>query len=154
MGHTFVVDGKPVVPRFRENPPTMIPFTEHDGWRKMAGSTVYSSTARTIGGSSPLFHSVSHAFNNHCPLVLTPDNVWLTALVGLVHHIDSDPEGLRHHFVKHEGKLELKVEVSSPPLPHVPPAVWKMGVEGFSEQLMEHIGKKADLIVCDFSTTS
>jgi hypothetical protein len=105
---------------------------------------------------------MSYAFNSHCPLVLTPDSVWLTILTGLTHHIDTDPEGLRHHFVKHEGKKELEVVVMSPSIFQASADVWEQGIQGgplletpsFVEQLQEHIGKRHDLIVCNFSTTT
>jgi hypothetical protein len=160
MSYTFAIDNTEPVHR-REHfadpegghPPKMKHFTEEKRWKDLPGETVHASDTKTIGGPSPLFNAVSHAFNQHYPLVVTPDSVWLTILNGLVHHIDTDPKGLRHHFVEHEGKLLLEVKVASPPLPNVPPEVWEYGVEKFSAQLMKHIGKKADLIVCDFSTT-
>jgi hypothetical protein len=153
MSHTFAVDNTEVVHR-RDNPPKMKHFTEERRWTDLPGETVYASDTNTIGGPSPLFHAVSYAFNQHYPLVITPDSIWLTILNGLVHHIDTDPEGLRHHFVEHKGKLLLEVRVNSPMLPNVPPEIWEYGVREFSLQLTNHIGKKADLIVCDFSTTT
>ena len=147
---TFTVGDKEV-PENREAP--MMHFTKRPSWIELPGETVHASDTRVIGGTSPLFHAVSYAFNQHFPLVLGPDDVWLTILSGLVHHIDADPEEMRRHFVKHEGQVELAVTVDSPPLPNVPPEVWEAGVEAFSVKLMEHIGKRADLILCDFSTT-
>jgi hypothetical protein len=123
--------------------------------QKVAGVTRYASDAHTVGGPSPLFNAISYAFNSHCPLVLTPDSVWLTLLVGLTHHIDQDAEGLRKHFVSHEGQLLLEVTVGSPPLPHVPPEVWQAGIKLFSGQLEEKLNPdRHKLIVCDFSTTT
>jgi len=147
---TFTVGDKAVPEKIEA---FLVPFTMKDSWTELPGDTVHASGTKVIGGTSPLFHAVSYAFNQHFPLVLGPDDVWLTILSGLVHHIDADPEEMRRHFVKHEGQITLSVTVQSPPLPNVPASVWEAGVELFSAKLMEHIGKKADLIVCSFSTS-
>lgn len=160
MSHKFTVTDKEINTRYLEQRcKEMRPFLDQESYthkninKRIEGWTMYSSPVQTAGGSSPLFHAISWAFNGHLPLILTPDAVWLTCLVGLTHHIDTDPEGLRHHFVQHEGKVQITVKEYSPPLPHVPPEVWESGIGQFSEKIKEHIGKKHDLIVCDFSTT-
>lgn len=155
MSHTFKVSDNTVDNWFKKREFKRDSFLNHRGIKsKVEGETLYSSKVNTIGGNSPFFNSFSYAFNNHCPLVITPDGVWLTVLNGLCHHMDTDPEGLRKHFVTHEGKIELVVKVDSPSITHAPPAVWKYLINGFAEKLQENIGKKHDLVVCDFSTSS
>lgn len=179
MSHTFRVGNDPVPEWWAKNRPPMQHWLEDRGVRaKVKGThTLHSSATRTVGGTSPLFHALGYAFNNHCPLVVTPDAVWLTLLTGLTHHIDTDPEGLRHHFVSHEGKKTLTVKVWSPDIHSAPPAVWENAIKGgprsdypdrqagdlvnepgngsFSEQLRDALNpKRYDLVVCDFSTTS
>ncbi len=157
MSHTFKVSDNEPNEWFKNNRREMVPFAEHPGiQKKLDGETVYASPTKTVGGLSPFFNAFSYAFNNHCPLVITPDSVWLTVLTGLCHHIDTDPEGLRHHFVRHEGKKELKVRVGGGGFAegNVPGSTWGLGISRFAEQIKEHIGKKHDLIVCDFSTTT
>lgn len=154
MSHTFQVENKPIW--MVKNPPKMMPWFEDRAIQdKLEGKTLYASDAETVGGPCPLFNAISYAFNSHCPLVLTPDSVWLTILVGLTHHIDTDPEGLRHHFVAHEGKKELEVEIDSPSIPNVPKSVWEAGIRKFSELLQENLNpKRYELIVSNFSTTT
>lgn len=76
----------------------------------------------------------------------------------MTHHIDTDPEGLRHHFVAHEGKKTLEVRVQAPSIHACSPEIWEGGVKGdggFSDQLRDNLNpKRYDLIVNDFSTTS
>src|SRR5437016_5463297 len=54
--------------------------------------------------------SAAHtAFDQHFPLVLTPDTVWITLTMGLATHIDKNAETLRKQFVSHEGKRKIIV---------------------------------------------
>lgn len=109
------------------------------------------SVARTLKRS--FIDAVGTAYNLHYPLSISPDAVWLTIALGLKNHIDQDPDGLRHHFVRHVGKQELIVYRDG----------WRKGdpsndwpgVFGeLSLQMKEFIGKKYDLIVSNFSTTT
>jgi len=118
---------------------------------KVQGVTLYSSPTETVGGTSPLFHTLGYAFNSHCPMVLTPDSVWLTILTGLTHHIDTDPEGLRTHFVNFEGRQTLTYLAGGDRFSKDYPNIV---IPYFAEQLQDFIGKKADLIVNNFSTTT
>jgi len=94
------------------------------------------------------------AFNNHCPLVLTPDAVWLTLMAGLATHIDQHPEEMRKHFVSFDGKMDLEVKVQSGTVYAMPESLWEDAVEGFSSQIKEYLGEKYAFAVCNFSTTS
>jgi hypothetical protein len=153
MSHTFEVDSTTVNEQMADyDLLERAEFVEH--WKGKEGETLHHSGTITVPGyKAPLFDSISKAFNQHYPLVLTPDSVWLTILAGLVHHIDTDPEGLRHHFVQHEGQVELVVKGfgTRDTVKHD----WdEYFIPQFTHQLKDYIGKKADLILCDFSTTT
>lgn len=49
------------------------------------------------------------AYNTHCNLVISPDDVWLTILAQFCAYVNKNAEGLRDRIVDHEGKKELKV---------------------------------------------
>lgn len=162
--HTFRVGDTKVEDRFRKyRPTTQHWLSDHGIKNKVKGVNLYSSPALTVGGTSPLFHAVSYAFNSHCPLVITPDAAWLTILTGLTHHIDTDPEGLRRHFVHHDGKMILTVIISATSVHAISPVQWESVIHGgpkialasFAEQLKDALNpKKFDLLVCGFSTTT
>lgn len=164
--NTFKVGDTKVEDWWKERcKPTMKPWLDDlDVRKEVQGITLHASTTRTVGGQSPLFDALSYAFNNHCPLVITPDAAWLTILTGLVHHIDANAKELRHHFVAHENKVPLEVWFESPGGIHtISAATWEDAIQGgpgitsksFAEQLRERINpKRYEMIVCDFSTTT
>lgn len=94
-----------------------------------------------------------YAHAQHRPLVLTPDAVWLCIAQGFAAHIWTNAEALRDRFVRHPGRVMLKVRrddfvEGSPDNP------WPDVFHELSRQIAEHIRHQRDLVVCDFSTTS
>jgi hypothetical protein len=114
-----------------------------------------SYTAEVL--QQPGFHSLiaaaDLAYRHHFPLVLTPDAVWLTIAQGLANHVNNHAETLRHHFVRHEGKVLIEVRRDdfvrgSAENPWA--EVWPV----FSDKIKGHLGAETHgLIVADFSTT-
>jgi hypothetical protein len=92
------------------------------------------------------------AFDQHRPLVLDPDCIWLSIAQSFATHVDKNAEELRHHFVQHEGQETVKVQRDSF-VKGSPHNDWVGCFDEFSSQIKEYIGKKHDLIVADFSTT-
>ena len=62
-------------------------------------------------GGHAFLASVMTAFARHLPLVLGPDQIWSVISFGFAQHVDQNSEELREHFVCHEGKKALLVEV-------------------------------------------
>ncbi|APU88843.1 conserved hypothetical protein [Virus Rctr197k] len=101
----------------------------------------------------PLIGAVSIAYNRHYPLALSPDAIWTTIAQGLAKHIELNAEELRHHFVQHEGKKYLEIERNEF-VKGNPTNDWPGAFAEFSEKIGAHIGKKKDLIVSSFTTTT
>ncbi|MEM9454475.1 MAG: DUF4419 domain-containing protein [Myxococcota bacterium] len=103
-------------------------------------------------GVHPLVGAVHLAFDLHLPLELSPDHVWIVLAQGFARHIRLHADALRHHFVQHEGNKTLTVHRDDfvKGDPHNP---WPEVFDGFSAQLREHLGKRHDLVVANFSTT-
>lgn len=101
----------------------------------------------------PLLAAVYTAFNNHYPLVLSPDMVWITIVQGVAHHMVAHGERLRDRFVSHQGKLNLSFVVldwveGSPENP------WADAFASWTEQIRDHVGPQVhDTLLCDFSTS-
>ena len=101
-----------------------------------------------------LFEALRIAFGDHYPLILNPDDIWLTITQGLATHITKNAEQLRAKFVKHSGQKQLLVRRDSFTRGN-PQNPWE-GVFGeFSAQIQDDIGTDNHrMIVADFSTTT
>lgn len=148
---TFVVsDVRPATEPLAE-----VPY--HQAVTQFLGAAVESCSrfhGKLVAGlrSHPLIGALHAAFSSHRPVVLSPDIIWLTLTQGLAHHINVNVEQLRHHFVRHEGKLQIIVRrddfiKGSPENP------WPEVFAKFSAAIHEHISDAHGLIVADFSTT-
>jgi len=100
-----------------------------------------------------LLAAVHIAYDNHLPLVLSPDHIWLCIAQGLGIHINLNAEELRHHFVSHSGKLEIKIRDDTL-VKGASTNNWESILDRFSDVLKSHIRKKRDLIINNFSTTA
>ncbi|CAB1106036.1 unnamed protein product [Ectocarpus sp. CCAP 1310/34] len=56
-----------------------------------------------------LISAIMTAYNTHCALVVSPDDVWLTILSQFCAYVNKNAEGLRDRVVEHEGKKKLTV---------------------------------------------
>lgn len=101
----------------------------------------------------PFVETVHKAFNDHRPLSLSPDMIWLLISQGLANHINANAEKLRSKFVQHQGKAKIVVKADefvkgSPENP------WTEVFDKFSTAIRTHIGDAThSLIVPKFSTT-
>jgi hypothetical protein len=99
-----------------------------------------------------LYSVVQSSFDCHYPLILDPDAIWLTITKGLATHINLNAEELRKHFVDFDGKVFI--EISRDNFVKGGQNPWEDTFPEFSERIGKYIGKKRDLIVSDFSTTT
>lgn len=106
-----------------------------------------------VGGEEHAFVAAARlAFARHQPLVLSPDAVWLMLAQGLAHHVNANAEALRERFVRHAGKAKVRVRHDGL-RPGDPANDWPAVLGLLSDAVAEHVGRKRDLVVCDFSTT-
>ena len=63
------------------------------------------------GGIHPFAHAVALAHNEHRPLTISPDMIWLLIMQGFAQHIDKNGDSLRHLFVDFEGKKMLNIRM-------------------------------------------
>ena len=100
----------------------------------------------------PFAQAAHDAFYEHCPLTITPDDVWFCIAQGFAHHVNLNAEALRKKFVRHKGKLKLVVE--RPDFILGQPNPWPEAFTAFSDEIAAHVGRELrDLVVADFSTT-
>ena len=102
--------------------------------------------------SHPVIEAIHRAFNDHRPLRLSPDAIWLMICQAVANHINVHAEELRHRFVAHHGKALIEVRrddfvKGSPENP------WAEVIENLSEQVRQQVGPSIDLFIPAFSTT-
>jgi hypothetical protein len=114
---------------------------------------VYESKARLVICTRwhPFVEMAHTAFYEHRPISISPEAVWFCIAQGFAHHVNANAEALRHHFVQHEGKVELLVTRKDFELGKRNP--WPKVFAAFSEQIAVYVGRRRDLVVADFSTT-
>lgn len=93
------------------------------------------------------------AFAEHLPLTLSPDHIWIAIAQGFAHHVNDNSDKLRKAFVAHEDKKRINIQRD-----HFVKGSkdndWQEALSEFSNQIADHIGKKHELLVSNFSTTN
>jgi Domain of unknown function (DUF4419) len=101
----------------------------------------------------PFIAALHQAFNDHRPLSLSPDMMWLLIAQGLADWINSHSEELRSHFVKHQDKVKIVV-ICDDFVKGNPRNDWTNVLTELSTSIRQHIGGVThDLLVPTFSTT-
>jgi len=90
-----------------------------------------------------------HAYNNHLPLVISPDDLWITIIFGLNHYMKYRSEDLRSAFVDFDGKKQLIVETLED---MIEGGSWEDVLNMFEVKLSAAI--KQDWLVPNFTTTT
>ena len=91
------------------------------------------------------------AYNQHYPLELSPDNVWLAIMTVFAGYIDRNSEKLRDHFVSHDGKKQLTVNGGGT----IHTANWDALIDKMSELIDQNTKNETrNFITCKFSTTT
>jgi Domain of unknown function (DUF4419) len=123
------------------NKPTIEACSQYDG--KLVASVRFH----------PLVAAIHLAFDEHRPLSLSPDMMWLLIAQGLANHINCHAKELRSHFVEHQGKLRIIVRRDDFCKGN-PNNDWSKVFTEFSSSIRQHIGDTThDLLVPTFSTT-
>jgi hypothetical protein len=101
----------------------------------------------------PVVAAIELAFNDHRPLVLSPDMLWLLVAQGFANHVNVNAEELRPKLVEYAGRITIAVRrddfiKGSPENP------WPEVFSEFGQHIRGHIGATThDLLLPDFSTT-
>ena len=63
-------------------------------------------------GINNILQGFYSAYENHLPIRLTPDIIWLLIVQGFANHVNYNSEELREKFVNFEGKKKLQIIIS------------------------------------------
>jgi hypothetical protein len=96
--------------------------------------------------------AVIQAYNYHKNLEVSPDGLWMTILTSLMTYVENNAESLRSHFVAHDGKKELEIELDG--------SYNTLNATQFAELMMHKINENVkdpatkEWLQCNFSTTT
>ena len=98
------------------------------------------------------------AYNNHIPVAIRPDDVWLTIMSNFSHYVSTHSEQMQSKFVGFQGQKELIVTQSTGAnvdLANLPRKQWEDMIDQFSKLIDEEVGKDiVDWAVPNFTTTT
>lgn len=147
-GATFVVDD--VAPASARLPEASVSLATRLGKPVLVGSQDQWALVDD-GALHPLLAAVRLAFDEHRPLVLSPDAVWVTLLQGFSMHLAENAEALRSRFVRFAGRRSLTAVVRDPN----DRAAWEDYFERIEGELAQELGPGiVSLCTRPFSTTT
>jgi len=98
-------------------------------------------------------HSSHIAYDEHRPLVISPDILWLTIIQGVSIHINNNAELMRRKFVDFEGKQEIIV-INNNLIKGAMENPWTDVFDQFSKEIKNRIGvENHSRLITKFSTT-
>lgn len=101
-----------------------------------------------------LFSAMITAYDEHYPLILSPDHLFQTILESWSEHVSHNSDDMHHMFVQHAGKMQLKVRNDSlVKADQTNP--WGAVIQAFSEQIVQNINNDLfEVIKTKFTTTT
>ena len=120
-----------------------------------ASPNFYSSKVYTKGIDNILqgFYS---AYENHLPIRLTPDIIWLLIVQGFAQHVNYNAEELRQKFVNFEGKKKLEIIINKyHSYKQLKSEDYEYLFENLTEKIKENVGEELiNTIDFNFSTSN
>ncbi len=105
-------------------------------------------------GEHSFLKGILTAYQEHRPIVISPDIIWLLISQGFARHITNNAEEFRKYFVNFDGKKELVVEVPDITIGK-PNNNWEQVFPKFSNQIANNTSKELlEVLTADFSTTT
>jgi len=103
----------------------------------------------------PVLCGFYEAHNNHYPIRIKPDDIWLLIVQGFCNHVNANSEELRSMFVNFEGKKTLIVEYPLSSIEQVDKKILENFSEQINKQMIKYLGEEIlNTLTADFSTTT
>ena len=127
-----------------------------DTYDILGASSNYYTTKVYIKGISNILQGFYSAYENHLPICLTPDIIWLLIVQGFAHHINFNANYLREKLVNFEGKKTLEVIISKyHSYKQMKSEDYEYLFENLTEQIKSNIGEELiNTINFNFSTSN
>ena len=108
-----------------------------------------------IDSNVPVLNGFYTAHNNHYPIRIKPDDIWLLIVQGFSNHVNANAEELRQLFVDFDGKKTLQVNYPLSSIEQVDRKILENFSEQINDQMTKFLGKELiDVLTPNFTTTS
>ena len=98
-----------------------------------------------IKGIDNILQGFYSAYENHYPIRLTPDIIWLLIVQGFAQHVNFNAERLREKFVNFKGKKKLQIIISKyHSYKQMKSKDYEDLFENLSEIIKENVGEEFD----------
>ena len=116
----------------------------------------FYTTKVYIKGISNILQGFYSAYENHLPICLTPDTIWLLIVQGFAHHVNFNSEYLRNQFVNFENKKKLEVIIRKyHSYKQMKSEDYENLFENLTGQIKDYVGEElVDTLNFNFSTSS
>ena len=125
-------------------------------WEPSSDETYIDQFRRMLAGDGlihPFVGAVHAAYQNHRPLILSPDMFWMLITQGIALHVKNNTEKLLKEFVHFSGKESIEVRRDD----FIKGAMenrWEDVFSEFSSKIRQHVGDRCyHSIFAEFSTT-
>ena len=106
-------------------------------------------------GKKSLIYGLAFAYNNHFPINVSPDMIWILILQGYSRFMDKYSELVREKYVNFEGKKTIFLNLFGKTIDMATEEDWSRLLYECTEKISDFIGKEAILnLQSDFSTTN
>lgn len=145
----------------RDNNLTRVLSADKDDAAAISGKTLLANGQTNFPGvklgdydATGLVGAMVEAYEQHIPLVLRPDDVWLTIVANFAMYVDANGEDFRDQFVAHEGKKTIMIESIMGSGQAASPALVHSALEKLSAATAEHMTQDTvTWLTPSFSTT-
>lgn len=102
-----------------------------------------------------LIGTIIESYSNHIPLILRPDDIWLTICCVFAKYVCSHSEEMRSCFVEHSGRTILKCKTESSFFSMTTESDWLSFIMKMGDMIKKNIKDEInDWLVPNFSTTT
>ena len=127
-----------------------------DDYQVEGASPNFYTTKVFIRGISNILQGFYSAYENHLPICLTPDIIWLLIVQGFSYHVNFNADYLRKHFVNFEGKKKLEIIISKyHSYKQMKPEDYENLFENLTNKIKDNVGEElVDTLNFNFSTSN
>jgi len=102
-----------------------------------------------------LLGTIYQAYSKHIPLILRPDDIWISICVAFGNYVNKHAQEMRSCFVDHGGRKQLEIKVWSPFMEFTTENHWYGFLKQMEKKIAENVkGDVTEWMIPNFTTTT